>query len=47
MFFSNLKNPTSFGSAEDYQRAMLDKMPEGSSILPVSGDGHFGFKRSE
>jgi len=45
MFFSNLKNPASFGSAEDYQRAMLDKMPEGSSHPYLfRGDGHWGFK---
>src|SRR5258706_1385914 len=45
MSFSNLKTPASFGSAEDYQRAMLDKMPEGSSHPYLfGGDGHLNFK---
>ncbi len=45
MFFSNLKNPGSFGSADNYQKAMLDKMPDGSSHPYLfRGDGHLNFK---
>jgi enediyne biosynthesis protein E4 len=45
MFFSNLKNPESFGSADNYQKAMLDKMPDGSSHPYLfKGDGYLNFK---
>src|SRR5258708_3844809 len=45
MFFSNLKNPGSFGSADNYQKAMLYKMPDGASHPYLfRGDGHLNFK---
>jgi len=45
MFFSNLKNPEKYGSVRDYQNAMIDKMPEGSSHpFLFKGDGHLDFK---
>lgn len=45
MFFSNLKDPRSFGSAANYQKAMLDRMPEGSSHpFLFKGDGNLNFK---
>jgi hypothetical protein len=45
MFFSNIKNPGSYGSADDYQKAMLDKMPDGSSHpFLFKGDGNLNFK---
>lgn len=45
MYFSNLKNPASFGSPENYQKAMLDRMPEGSSHPYLfQGDGHLKFR---
>ncbi len=45
LFFSNLKNPASYGSVENFQKAMLDRMPEGSSHPYLfRGDGHLDFK---
>ena len=46
-FFSNIKNPGAFGSPAEYQQAMLEKMPEGSSHPFVfRGDGHLHFADS-
>ncbi len=45
LFFSNLKNPETYGSPEDFQNAMLSRMPDGSSHPYVfKGDGHMNFK---
>ncbi len=45
MFFSNIKNPQSFGSPDNYQKAMLDKMPDGSSHpFLFKGDGNLHFQ---
>lgn len=45
LFFSNLKNPASFGSPEAYQTAMLDRMPEGGCHPYLfRGDGQLHFK---
>ncbi|HEV3251613.1 MAG TPA: VCBS repeat-containing protein, partial [Puia sp.] len=45
MFFSNIKNPEAFGSPDNYQKAMLDKMPDGSSHPYLfKGDGKLHFQ---
>src|SRR5260221_962656 len=45
MFFSNLKDPSSYGTADDLQRAMLEKMPDGASHPYLfRGDGGLAFK---
>ena len=45
MFFSNLKNPETYGDPEDFQKAMLSRMPDGSSHpYFFKGDGHMNFK---
>src|SRR5579863_2889429 len=45
MFFSNLKNPETYGEPEDFQKAMLSRMPDGSSHpYFFKGDGHMNFK---
>ncbi len=45
LFFSNLKNPETYGSPEDFQNAMLSRMPDGSSHpYFFKGDGHTNFK---
>jgi enediyne biosynthesis protein E4 len=44
MFFSNIKNPQAFASIENYQKAMLDKMPDGTShpyLFRGFGNLHF------
>ena len=44
-FFANVRNPAAFGSPEEFQKAMLEKMPDGFSHPYVfSGDGHLHFK---
>ncbi len=43
-FFSNLRDPSSYGSPDELQRAMLDKMPDGASHPWLyKGDGHQRF----
>jgi enediyne biosynthesis protein E4 len=45
MFYSNIKDPRTFGSPENYTKALLDKMPEGSSHPYLfCGDGDLHFK---
>ena len=45
MFFSNIKNPVSFGSPADLQKTLLDKMPDGASHPCIfQGDGYLNFK---
>jgi enediyne biosynthesis protein E4 len=45
MFFSNMKNPEAYGTADEYQKAMLEKMPDGSSHpFFFKGDGNLIFK---
>ena len=45
LFFSNLKNPETYGSPEDFQNAMLSRMPDGSSHPYLfKGNGHMNFK---
>jgi len=45
MFFSNLKNPASFGDPSEFQKAMLDRMPDGlSHPYFFKGDGHLHFE---
>ncbi|MBS1661328.1 MAG: VCBS repeat-containing protein [Bacteroidetes bacterium] len=45
LFFSNLKNPAQYGSPEELQRAMLDKMPDGACHPYLfKGDGQLTFK---
>lgn len=44
LFFSNLRDPASYGSPEALQKAMLAKMPDGAShpfVYRGSGDGPF------
>ena len=44
-FFSNLRDPASYGSPDDLQRAMLEKMPDGASHPYLfRGDGQLGFR---
>jgi enediyne biosynthesis protein E4 len=45
MFYSGIKNPQEFGSPEKFQKALLGKMPDGSSHPYLfKGDGQMGFK---
>ncbi len=45
LFFSNLKNPETYGNPEDFTKAMLNRMPDGSSHPYLfKGDGHMSFK---
>jgi len=45
MFFSNLKDPRMYGSPEEFQKAMLEKMPDGSSHPFVfKGNGRLNFR---
>ncbi len=45
MFFSNIKDPRIFGSPENFQKALLEKMPDGASHpFFFKGDGNLGFK---
>jgi hypothetical protein len=45
MFFSNIKDPRVFGSLDNYQKALLEKMPDGASHpFLFKGDGISGFK---
>ena len=45
LFFSNLKDPGSYGSPDAVQRAMLGKMPDGASHPYLfKGDGGLGFR---
>ena len=45
MFFSNIKNPQAFGSPANYQKTLLNKMPDGSSHPYLfRGDGQLNFK---
>jgi hypothetical protein len=45
LFFSNLKDPGSYGSPNAVQRAMLGKMPDGASHPYLfKGDGGLGFR---
>ena len=45
MFFSNIKDPRIFGSPENIQKALLEKMPDGASHpFLFKGDGNLGFK---
>ena len=45
MFYSNIKDPTVFGSPQKFQEALLQKMPEGTSHPYLfRGDGNLGFK---
>nr|MBA4167647.1 VCBS repeat-containing protein [Chitinophagaceae bacterium] len=44
MFFANIRNPQAYGSPEEYQKAMLAKMPAGASHpFFFKGDGHLNF----
>src|SRR6185503_1472655 len=44
MFFSNIKDPRVFGSPDNYQKALLEKMPDGASHpFLFKGDGNSGF----
>jgi hypothetical protein len=45
MFFSNIKNPQAFGSPANFQKALLDKMPDGASHpFLFKGNRNSGFK---
>ena len=45
MFFSNIKDPRVFGSPDNLQKALLEKMPDGTSHPYVfKGDGKSSFK---
>ena len=45
MFFSNIKNPAQFGSPEELQKTLLDKMPDGASHpFLFKGDGNAEFQ---
>jgi enediyne biosynthesis protein E4 len=45
MFFSNIKDPRVFGTPEELQKALLDKMPDGASHpFMFKGDGKMEFK---
>src|SRR5450631_3643931 len=45
MFFSNMKNPEAYGTDDEYQKAMLEKMPDGfSHPFFFKGDGNLIFK---
>ena len=44
-FFSNLRDPSSYGSADALQQAMVEKMPDGASHpFLFRGDGRLGFQ---
>jgi enediyne biosynthesis protein E4 len=44
-FFSNIKDPRIFGSPQELQKALLDKMPDGASHPYLfKGDGKMAFK---
>jgi hypothetical protein len=45
MFFSNIRDPSVFGNPNEFQKAMLDKMPDGSSHPFIfQGNGKLEFK---
>ena len=45
MFFSNIKDPRVFGSPDNFQKALLDKMPDGASHPYLfRGSGNLDFK---
>jgi enediyne biosynthesis protein E4 len=45
MFFANMRNPETYGSSENFVKAMLNKMPDGSSHPYLfKGDGRLDFK---
>jgi enediyne biosynthesis protein E4 len=45
MFFSNIKDPRVFGTPDELQKALLDKMPDGASHPFIfRGDGKMEFK---
>ena len=45
MFYSGIKNPRDYGSPENFQKALLDKMPDGASHPYLfRGDGQMNFK---
>jgi enediyne biosynthesis protein E4 len=45
MFFSNIKDPRVFGSPDNFQKALLDKMPDGASHPYLfRGNGNLDFK---
>lgn len=45
MFYSNIKDPRVYGSPQEFQEALLEKMPEGKSYPCLfKGDGNLVFK---
>ncbi|MDP9042665.1 MAG: VCBS repeat-containing protein, partial [Bacteroidota bacterium] len=45
MFSSNIRDPRAFGSPDDFQRALIDKMPDGASHPFIfKGDGKMDFR---
>ncbi|GGA90652.1 VCBS repeat-containing protein [Puia dinghuensis] len=45
LFYSNIRDPREFGSPEDFEKALMDKMPDGASHpFLFRGNGDLGFR---